>query len=256
MENSSSISDQASGFAHSISVDIREVLFGDEPLEKVAAYVQGLTDDAPSDGGPWAYFTAAAQRQAEGDTPGVIAALRKVLQLSDLEVRIYLQAWHCLRSFGQFPPTEQAREIQGVVIEVALERGLDIVAAYADGSARYFNYSGAAIVWDIQDSDIDRMIGELLLVGQSIVDVNEPWDGPRPSAPTIGIVRINLLTYGGLYFGQGSFRAISQDGLGGLALRGAFDLMQALVAKVKARNAGIGRGSEKFTRLHPGKGFV
>jgi hypothetical protein len=52
----------------------------------------------------------------------------------------------------------------------------------------------------------------------------------------MGMVRINALTFGGLHFGQGSFQAISQDGLGGLALRGAFDLMQALLSKVKARH--------------------
>jgi hypothetical protein len=50
------------------------------------------------------------------------------------------------------------------------------------------------------------------------------------------MVRINALTFEGLHFGQGSYQAVSQDGLGGLALRGAFDLMQALIAKVKAKN--------------------
>jgi hypothetical protein len=228
MESSSSASDQP---AASISIDIREVLFGDEPLEKMASYAQGLSGE-----NPWAYFAAASQRQAAGDSPGAITALKKILPMRELEVRLYLQAWHGLRALGQFPPMDQAREIQGVVVEVALDRGLDIIAAYADGSARYFNYSGAAIVWDTQDADIDRLVTELLSVGQSLVEVSEPWDGPRPSAPPIGMVRINALTFGGLHFGQGSFQTVSQDGLGGLALRGAFDLMQALIAKVKARN--------------------
>jgi hypothetical protein len=230
MDSSSLIPDQPDA---SISIDIREVLFGDEPLEKVAAFAQGAGDESP-----WACFAAASQRLAEGDSPGVIAALQKVLQMRGLEARLYLQAWHCLRTFGQLPPENLAREVQGVVVEVALERGLDIVAAYADGSARYFNYSGAAIVWDTHDTEIDRMITELLAVGQGIVDVSGPWDGPRPPAPPIGSVRINMLTFSGLHFGQGSFQTISQDGLGGLALRGAFDLMQTLIAKVKVKNLG------------------
>jgi hypothetical protein len=229
MESLSSASDQP---AASISIDIREVLFGDEPLEKVASYAQGLSDDSP-----WVCFAAASQRLAAGDQPGAIAALKKILLVRGLEDRLYLQAWHCLRTLGQFPPTDQAHEIQGVVVEVALDRGLDIITAYADGSARYFNYSGAAIVWDVQDADIDRLVTELLTVGQSLVEISEPWDGPRPPAPPIGMVRINALTFGGLHFGQGSFQAISQDGLGGLALRAAFDLMQALVAKVKAKKS-------------------
>jgi hypothetical protein len=228
MESSSLVSDQPAG---SISIDIREVLFGDEPLEKVASYAQGLAGD-----NPWVCFAAASQRLAAGDSPGAIAALKKILPMRGLEVRLYLQAWHSLRALGQFPLVDEAREIQGVVVEVALDRGLDIIAAYVDGSARYFNYSGAAIVWDIHDAEIDRLVTELLTVGQSLVEVSEPWDGPRPSAPPIGMVRINALTFEGLYFGQGSFQTVSQDGLGGLALRGAFDLMQALVAKVKAKN--------------------
>jgi hypothetical protein len=212
---------------------IREVLFGDEPLEKVALHAQGLQGD-----NPWAYFTTALQLLSEGDTQGAIAALVKILQMKGLEVRLYLQAWHCLRSLGLDPPDDIAHQLQGIVVEVALERGLDIIAAYADGSARYFNYSGAAIVWDVQDAEIDRLVNELLAVGQSIVDVSGPWDGPRPPAPSTGMVRINLLTFGGLHFGQGSFQVIAQDGLGGLALRGAFDLMQTLIAKVKAKNQG------------------
>jgi hypothetical protein len=230
MENSSSIYEPTSD---SISAHVREVLFGDEPLVKIGAYAEGLPDDSP-----WAWFTIAAQRQDAGDAEGAIAALHRVLEIGGLEVRVYLQAWNCLRSLWQQPPQRLAGEIQGLVVEVALERGLDIVAVYADGSARYINYSGAAIVWDTQDADIDRMVAELLAVGQSFVDVSEPWDGPRPPAPEAGLVRINALTFGGLHLGQGSFKAVSQDGLGGLALRGAFDLMQTLVSKVKARNTG------------------
>jgi hypothetical protein len=230
MESSSSPSDQP---VASISVDIREVLFGDEPLEKVASYARDLTGESP-----WTLFNTASQRLAAGDSPGAIASLKKILKMKGLEARIYLQAWHCLRALGQIPPQSRARQIQGIVVEVALERGLDIIAAYADGSARYFNYSGAAVVWDEQDEEIDRIVTELLTAGQGIVDISEPWDGPRPAAPSVGMVRLNLLTFGGLHFGQGTFSVVSQDGLGGLALRGAFDLMQTLVAKVKARNAG------------------
>jgi hypothetical protein len=230
MESSSFSPDQPTA---SISVDIREVLFGDESLEKAGSYAQDFSED-----NPWARFGTAYQRLVAGDPPGAIAALRDMVQLKGLEVRLYLQAWHCLRALGEFPSAKQGREIQGLVVEVALDRGLDIIAAYADGSARYFNYSGAAIIWDTQDAGINKMVTELLMVGQSIVDISEPWDGPRPPAPAVGFVRINGLTFGGLHIGQGTFRSVSQDGLGGLALRGAFDLMQALIAKVKEKHSG------------------
>ena len=44
-------------------------------------------------------------------------------------------------------PPEKAQDVLGVVVEVAMEKGLDLVAGYADHHARY-NYSGAAIVWE------------------------------------------------------------------------------------------------------------
>ena len=112
MESSSYHSEQP---VSSISTDIREVLFGDIPLEKIATYAQGITEDSP-----WACFAAAARHKAGGDSAAVNLALQKVLKMRNLEVRIYLQAWDCLRRMGEFPSEEQAREIQGVVIEVAL----------------------------------------------------------------------------------------------------------------------------------------
>jgi hypothetical protein len=215
----------------SVSLDIREVLFGDELLDKVVSRLDETTEK------PWSCFAGAVQKLTAGDTQGAVAELRTVLQTNGLEARLYLQAWHSLRSLEVFPSPEEARVVQGMVVEVGLEQGLDIVAAYVDGSARYFNFSGAAIIWDIPDAEIDSLIHELLSVGQGIVDVTEPWDGPKPLAPPVGMVRINMLTFGGLHFSQGPFSTLSRDALGGLALRGAFDLMRALIEKVRARQS-------------------
>jgi hypothetical protein len=209
---------------------IRDVLFGDESLEKMATYAQGSTGDEP-----WSHFAAADQSSKQGNKKGAIAELRKVLEMDRLESRLYLQAWNCLRTLGETPPADDASEIRGAVVEVAMDKGLDLVAGYADHTARYFNYSGAGVVWDTSDPEIDRLIDNLLKVGQHIIRQIGPWDGPRPSAPPQGSVRINLLTFGGLYFGQGEFNTMSQDQLGGPAIQAAFELMQALMAKHTAK---------------------
>lgn len=205
---------------------IRDVLFGDESLEQVATYAQGPAKDTP-----WSYFAAADQKSKQGDKKGAIAELRHVLAVDGLESRLYLQAWHCLRGLGERPVDNEAGAVKGAVVEAALDNGLDLVAAYADHTARYFNYSGAGVIWDSPDPEIDQLIDNLLNVGQNIVNQIGLWDGPRPPAPPRGAVRITLLTFGGLYFGQGEFDTITQDQLGGPVVQAASELMQALIAK-------------------------
>jgi hypothetical protein len=208
---------------------LRDMLFADEPLPEAARHGEGK-----SAGEPWTHFAAAQQAAREGDPTTAVGELQKVLGTEGLESRVYLQTWHCLRALGVSPPQETARKIQGVVVEVALDGGLDLVAAYADHSARYFNYAGGGIIWEGDDPEIYKVIDALLAIGQHIVDQIGLWDGPRPSAPPTGSVRINLLTFGGLYLGQGEFNALAQDPLGGAVIGAAFALMQALIAEQTA----------------------
>ncbi len=127
------------------------------------------------------------------------------------------------------PEPEAAKAVLGVVVEVALPKGLDLVAGYADHSARYFNFSGAAVVWDHPDSRLDGDVDALLDAGCSIAKHAGHWDGPRPTPPQQGQARINLLTPGGLIFGQGPMADLARDPLGGRALTAATSLMQKLI---------------------------
>jgi len=209
--------------------NLRDMLFADESLPEAARHGEG-----PTASEPWSHLAAAQQAASQGDQTTAIRELQKVLGTDGLESRVYLQTWHCLRALGVSPPPETARKVQGVVVEVALDGGLDLVAAYADHSARYFNYAGGGVIWEGADAEISKVIDALLANGQSIVDRIGLWDGARPPAPPTGSVRINLLTFGGLYFGQGEFDALARDPLGGPAIGGAFALMQALIAKQTA----------------------
>jgi len=59
--------------------NIRDVLFGDEPLEKVATYAKG-SNDAP----PWSHFAAAEQILQQSDKSRAADELRKVLEIKGL----------------------------------------------------------------------------------------------------------------------------------------------------------------------------
>lgn len=47
--------------------------------------------------------------------------------------------------------------------------GDESLEKYAHHSARYFNFSGAGVVWDVSDQESDRIIDGLLAVGQGII---------------------------------------------------------------------------------------
>jgi hypothetical protein len=207
---------------------MREFLFGDVPLSQWARPAKGTAGDAP-----WSTFTAAEARLQHGDRAGAIAEFTHVLSMPGLGSRQYLQAGYFLRQLGALPPEAQARALKGVVVEVARDEGLDIVAAYEDHTARSFHHSGASVIWEAPpDPAMDHFIDTLLKTGQRAVDQTGPWEGPRPPTPPRGDVRINLLTLGGMYFGQGELAVMAQDDLGGPVLRAALALMQALMARV------------------------
>jgi hypothetical protein len=205
---------------------MRELLFGDVPLDRWPE-----RDDLASE--PWRSFIEARRAFGAGDRAGAIARWRRVLELPDLESRQVLQAWNALRLGGVGPPAEVARQLEGVVVEVGLEGGVDLVAAYTDRSARYVNFSGAAVVWEHPDESVDAEIDALLEAGRPVVAATGPWDRPRPGPPANGQVRLNLLTPGGLHFGQGSYRDLAADALGGPVVAAALRLMQALIARVQ-----------------------
>ena len=204
---------------------IRETLFGDMPLE------QWPRDDSTSNVFPWSAFASARSHLAAGNKVAAVDGWRQILQQTDLEPRQYLQAWHFLRQHGQQPPPEVAKQVLGVVIEVGMPGGLDLLAAYPDHSARYYNFSGAGVVWEHPDTSLDSAIDQLLEASKLIVDKIGPWEESRPAPPPHDQARLCFLTPSGLHFGQAPMSVLSRDPMAGRVLHLATVLMQALIAK-------------------------
>jgi hypothetical protein len=212
----------------SIHREIRNTLFGDVPLaELVRAHPKVTLAE------PWASFQHARDLKDTGDEPAAREAVLGILGMPDLETRVLLQAWHTLRELGEKPPQGREKEVLGVVIEVGMPKGLDLVAAYRDHRARYFNYSGAGVLWERRDDSLDALIDELLQAGTVVAQVIGPWKQARPPEPKNGNARINLLTPSGIHLGQGPVDALNQDALGGPILSAAFGLMKRLVELAK-----------------------
>ena len=202
---------------------IRLTLFGDMPLPDWCG--------SPGSGEPWAGFARARDLLARKDGDRAATELESIVATAGLESRHYLQAWQVLRELGREPAPAEAKRVLGVVVEVALDKGLDLLAAYADGHARYYNFSGAGVVWERPDDSLDEPVARLLSAGQAVTDNIGPWEGPRPGVPPKGQVRFSMLTPSGTHFGQATFEAFAGDPLAANVLQAATGLMQRLIEK-------------------------
>jgi hypothetical protein len=210
---------------------IRDTLFGDMPLN---AWPSG--DEATDM--PWLAFVEARQHLRSGRREQALACWWQVLQQPEVESRQQAQAWHFLRQHGEQPPADLAKTLLGVVLEVGMPQGLDLLAAYPDHTARYYNFSGAGVVWERPDESMDGWIDALLDAGRNVVARIGPWDQPRPQPPAGGQVRLNFLTPSGLHFGQGPMEVLAADPLGRPVIEHGTRLMQALIALPRGRGQG------------------
>jgi len=148
-----------------------------------------------------------------------------------LESRVKLLACRKLAAMGHHIAQ---KELLGVVIEVGLEKGLDVIAAFKDGTARYINQSGKMIIWEAATAESATLINHLFNESTTVVSKIGPWNDKRLPAPAAGYVRLNFLVSDGLYFGQGPFDVLAADAMGGPVIEAALQLMLFLTDKVPA----------------------
>jgi len=178
------------------------------------------TNSNTTDAYPWTSLFA--------PSPDVVA-LQKIAFDDTLESRVKLLACDALRKSGH--PIEE-KELLGVIVEVGLEQGLDVLASYQDGTARYINYTGSLIAWDAADKVSGEITAQLFRDSLNIVHRIGPWTEPRRAHPGTGTVRISFLVSDGLYFGEGPVDVLFNDALAGPAFSSATALMQYLTTRV------------------------
>jgi hypothetical protein len=110
-------------------------------------------------GEPWSSFLVAAARIRAGT-----GARRTLLALAEdpaTESRVRLWAWTALRKLGERPSALHEGEILGVVLEVPVDDGVDVLAAYADGRVRFLGSADQLVVREAETTPaIEDMIGE------------------------------------------------------------------------------------------------
>jgi hypothetical protein len=203
---------------------LRPFLYGNVPMENWAP------DIADSTGEPWAAFARARSLYRTDQVAGAIEEWKRVASMPDLESRQTLQAWNFLRGAGVEPPDDQAKLVLGVVAEMPVQTGHDVLAGYRDGSVRYLNYSGKVVV--VEDRTIIGVQGPLrawLAIAQDMVHAIGPWDQPALPALPAGHGRILMLTPSGPHFGQAQADALTGDPFAARFLGAAVGLLQAVL---------------------------
>ena len=200
---------------------IRDTLFGDLPI----SYWAGID----ADGMPWSLFKQAKHSLDTGNGMEAIQALRAILATPGLESRHYLQACHFLRQLGAQPSSTVM--IYGMVVEVAMEGGVDLLAVYTDHTARYYNYAGGGVVLEQEDAAISAKIDTVIQYGREIIPHIGPWEGERPGVPASGYARLNMLTSHGLFFGEAPQMTLFNDPLAGKTMYAMLSIMEALINK-------------------------
>jgi hypothetical protein len=200
------------------------LLFGDLPLD------QWPSPGRPAQGAPWDSFIAARAELAAGHRDEAIRLWLLIAARTDIEARHVLQAWTFLRQAGIAPDAEDAKDVLGVVVSVPVQHGHDVLAAYRDGSVRYINFSGAAVVGDEAPPTAGAAGRELLEQGRILVSRIGPWTEPQLPPLAQGDARLMVLTPSGPHFGQGQFSALGSDPMARPVLDAAFKLLNAVLS--------------------------
>jgi len=141
------------------------------------------------------------------------------------ESRVRLLAAYRMREMEVKPAL---KELLGVVIEVGLEDGLDVLAAFNDETARYINFSEKMVIWETSEKTATELIVNLLDAGYTVINKIGTWDKARLPFPENGMVRMTFLVTDGIYFGQGPTNVLFKDPMAAPVLNAGLALMKFL----------------------------
>lgn len=163
-------------------------------------------------------------------------ALEEIARHPDSESRVRALAYGLLRARGASVP---AKNLLGIIIEMPQPRGLDVLAAFEDGSIRYINHTGKLAVFQPAPAGLDKIAREWLNAAQRVVYRIGPWDRPRLPPPSRGMVRLTFLVSDGLYFGQGPVRLMRRDPLSAPVMLKSAELLLAVVDAALMRSSRV-----------------
>jgi hypothetical protein len=153
-------------------------------------------------------------------------AVGKIANDKSQEARVRMLSFGLLRSAKKDVPKG---ELLGTIIEVRMPSGLDTLAVFTDGGARYINHSGKIAVVEGVPNQFQKEIEDVIKTSRPIVAAIGPWDKERLPAPNNGNIRMTFLVSDGLYFGEGPMDMMQQDKMAAPLIQSATSLLLKIV---------------------------
>ncbi len=222
------------GEPRDVHADLRELIFADEPLERVATYAAEQDTDAESS---WKRLAEVAALVREDHAALAIPALYRILEDAGDDSRDVFQVWNYLRQLGEVPAPEVARRILGLVIERSLQDSQEILAAYWDGKARHLNARKDYHLFESPAPFMVAAIRRFLRTSRPLVETTLPSSAPRAAPPSGGRCRISVLTPAGLHVCEDTWDALWSSDVGGPILGEAGWMTHRLIQA--ARSTGL-----------------
>lgn len=169
--------------------------------------------------------TPTAWQETLWSVPPNIPDLKELASNPAEDGRIRYLAYSRIREVGE--PVEP-KKLLGVIVEMPLAGGLDVLAAYLEGGVRYINQTGKLVVIEGMESFLP-MVKSLFAVSEPVVSRIGPWDKPRLAPPIRGNVRLTFLVSDGLYFGEGPISVMQNEAMAGPIIQKATQLLQEVV---------------------------
>jgi hypothetical protein len=216
-----------------------ELLFADQTVDDVLTSVDKET--APD--GAWMVLSKAAEHMRQAEVGRAAEVLLEVAGNPNMETRILLWSWAALRRLGVHPKSYEADDIKGVVIQVPMRSGVDVLAAYADGTVRYVNHSGKVIVWDITEVTITGIIRKLLESCKGLFGVAV---AASANHSVKDLIRVTLLTFNGNRFAEASMQSLASSPINQVLGVGA-----ELIANLIKRSESMDRIVSKTSSADP-----
>lgn len=159
--------------------------------------------------------------------------VKTVCQDADVDSRPKLIAYNLL---SKAKADYHEKELLGVVIEIHQRNGLDVLTAYADGTARYIKHNETVVVCDEPLAAGKQLTSTLFEAAKELGDILPERHSKRKAYPEKGRVRISLLTSKGLCIKEGPFLKIRNDYTFGAVVETGIQFMLFL-ANVNNREA-------------------
>jgi hypothetical protein len=211
----------------------KALLFGNQNLEDLAIDVE--TPSQRVSASALKQLVNAQSYLRQNNEEKAIKCLESICVSTEAGTRLKLWSWFNLRRFNILSEGSDGAIVRGVVLEVRVEGGIDLLAVYEDKSARYLNYTGKLIAWDLSDGEIDSLCKNILIVANRMMEVSTK---DYTEGPQVSLLRVTLLTFNGAYRIEGNPNTSTPgNAILGQLFKGGAMLMNALINRTKAMNA-------------------